>query len=203
MTLTVTSCDGGVLLNWSSYGGAGFHQYAALRSGAGFDMPATYPPSGGVSAVAASVTSSLGLTSTVDRTLAVGDTAVYRAGAWNAKGQLIGDSAGHAGTRKATALLDGFTVTPVAGGIHASWIPYAGSSTCFTTYRVSWSATSADVSYLGAHEGSADNSTQTGADANGTLAAGTYHVRAEVIRTTELESFVVAASAVKTVTVSP
>ena len=139
----------------------------------------------------------------MDRTLAVGDTAVYRAGAWNAKGQLIGDSASHSGTRKATALLDGSAVTPAPGGVHASWIPYAGSSTCFTTYCVSWSATSADVSYLGAHDGSADNSNQAGADANGSLPAGTYYVRAEVVRTTELESFVVAASAVKTVAVSP
>jgi len=129
--------------------------------------------------------------------------AVYRAGAWNAKGQLIGDSASHSGTRKATVILDGFTVTPAPGGVHASWIPYAGSSTCFTTCRVSWSATSADVSYLGAHDLSADNSTQAGADANETLAAGTYYVRAEVIRTTELESFAVAASAVRTVAVSP
>lgn len=201
MTLTVTSCDGGVLLSWSQYNGAGFHQYATLRSGAGFDMPATYPPSGDIASVASSVTTSIGLTSTVDRSLAVGATATYRAGAWNAKGQLIGDSTGHSATRKAVAGIDGVTILPGGASTHVSWSQYAGD--CFSTYRVSWSATSADVSYLGAHDGSADNGNQAGADVNAAIPAGTWYVRVEVIKTTELESFVVAHSAVQQITVTP
>jgi hypothetical protein len=201
MTLTVTSCDGGVLLNWSPYAGAGFHQYAVLRSASAFDMPATYPPTGDISAVGKSVTTSIGLTSAFDTTLGIGATATYRAGAWNAKGQLIGDSSGHSATRKAAATMDPFTASTTAGVTHVSWTPYTGE--CFTTYHVTWSATNADVSYLGAHDGTADNSTKAGADANVSMGVGTWFVRVEVIETTDLGSFVVAGTAVQQVTVSP
>src|ERR1019366_6920801 len=73
--LALTECPGGVVLNWSKYGGAGFARYVTLRA-TNPNIPKTYPPQAGVITMAGTTVRTK--TSGADGSVADGKTYFYR-----------------------------------------------------------------------------------------------------------------------------
>jgi hypothetical protein len=206
LTLSALSCDGGVVLFWSPYEGAGaFNHYTTLRNTTA-SIPKAYPPQGGAVDPGGTYTTNPGATSAVDAELSAGVTYYYRTMAFNADDGVIAASAIADVVARPMASLGALGVGPVAEGTQLTWNPYdAGSADCFTYYKLVYSETNPSPSYLGGDPYLAAISSQaTGsyvAPAGDLLAGHTYYLRVQVIRGTELGAFVVAQSGVSTYSV--
>jgi hypothetical protein len=199
MTLSLKSCDGGVVISWSKYKGADFNHYTTLRNTTA-TIPMAYPPQGGAVDFGGTYTTDPSVLSAVDTSGAPWATYYYRAMAFNVEDDVVGASDVISAQAKPTLALGALVVAPDAGGTRFTWSPYTGPGACFTYYKLVASTTDPDPSYLdgdpylwaGSWQG---ESTVVSAD----LVSGqTYYLRLQAIRTTALGAFVAAETTVTT-----
>jgi ferric-dicitrate binding protein FerR (iron transport regulator) len=202
LTLAATSCHGGVVLDWSTWAGADFHHYTAVRATSEFATPLAYPPPKPVVALDGTFTKERTATDAPDTGGEAGVKYWYRALAFSADDRVIAASPLRTAVAKPIKAL-GDPVTSVAGGsIQIDWTPYGGPAACFSYYKVVWSSSSTTPSYLGDHDGAVPYETQASATATiDGFASGSWYVRVQAIRVTALGKFVVAQTGVATVDV--
>jgi len=203
LALSLKSCDGGVVISWSKYQGADFNHYTTLRNTVA-DIPLAYPPQGGAVDFGGTYTTDRFALSAVDTSGMPPTTYYYRAMAFDASDQVVAASA--IGSAQAKPIFD-MGVLDVApdggGGTVFNWNWYQGPAGCFTFYKIVWSTTNTDPSYLSGVDSllwagtnqAQDTTVVPGPDLT---SPGTYYVRIQVIRTTALGAFVAAQSVVNT-----
>jgi hypothetical protein len=202
MSLSLKPCDGGVVIGWSKYAGADFNHYTTLRNTSA-SIPMAYPPQGGAVDFGGTYTTDRFALSAVDATGSPFTTSFYRAMAFNAGDGVVGASAVGSAQALPMASLGTLGVGPDPGGALFTWTPYGGNGACFTYYKLAYSTTNPNPSYLGGDPYLWAGSTQgQGSVVAAGLASGqTYYLRMQVIRTTALGAFVAAQSDVATYTV--
>lgn len=202
MSLVLTGCNGGVVIEWSKVTHATFNRYITLRSGSA-DIPAVYPPQGGAVELPATKSKNADGTSAADTSATPGG-AFYRTLALDAAGQVIGASAVGSSAAAPVQGLGALTAMPAAepGKTKFAWATYAGSSACFTWYKLTWSETNPAPSYPGGDPYWAAVSDQAAGSVvvDGPISGKTYHVRVQAIRATSVGVFVVAETDVLTYT---
>jgi hypothetical protein len=192
LELATSSCNGGVVLDWSPYGGAAFDHYLLLRLGT--PGAAGKPLDGGWVGYAEKTTG-------YDASGVAGRTYWYRAAAYAADGRLLGRSDAVPGVASARAQLGGLLVGAVAEGTKVKWTPFGGAAACFTYYKVVWSAEDSTPSYLEGDPAMAVGGQESNMAVLAELEpATTYYLRVQVLRSTDIGSFVVAESDVATYT---
>lgn len=202
LALSMKSCDGGVVIQWSKYQGADFNHYTTLRNTVA-NIPLAYPPQGGAVDFGGTYTTDRFALSAVDATGAPGTTYHYRAMAFDVNDQVVAASAIVSAQANPIASLNPFSVGPTGADTQFSWTPYAGPPGCFTYYKLMASPANPDPSYLNGDPYIWVGSTQS--DPGVVLPTGpnwvsgqTYYTRIQVIRATALGAFVAAQSAVTT-----
>jgi outer membrane biosynthesis protein TonB len=203
LSLAPTSCNGAALLTWSGYPGDTFHHWTILRAPEPFEVPAAYPPPAGITALGASYSKNPSVSSFADATLAPGATAYYRVVAWDASDRSIAASPAKALTGKPVASLGTFGAAAAPGGVDASWGAYGGPGACFTYYKITWSASNPNPSYVGEHDGALPVGDQGATSQYVALPVGTWWIRVEAILATDVGKHVVGKSSVAQVTVGP
>lgn len=203
LSLDAVACHGAVLLTWTGSPGPAFHHWTALRAGSSFAVPATYPPPGGITALDGSYSKNPAAARFADTSLAAGATAWYRAVGWSADDRSVAASSAVSVTGKAVASLGTTGATPKTGGAQLTWTAYGGPGACFTYYKISWSTTSDNPSYLGDNDGATAVSGQGETTAAVGLPAGTYWIRVEAILATDYGKAIVGRSTPVQVTVTP
>jgi hypothetical protein len=200
LSLWPSTCNGGVLLNWSMYeGGGAFNHYTTLRSTSP-DIPAAYPPSGGAVDPGTTYTSYPEKTSAYDAGVTAGVTYYYRTMAFSADDGVIAVSPVGSAMAKPVKALGALGAAAVAEGTQLSWTPYGGSGECFTYYKIAYSETDTTPSYLEgdpylAAIGEQAASSFTSPDL---ISGQTYYIRVQVIRSTHTGGFLVAETDVAT-----
>lgn len=196
MSLTATGCDGGVVLEWSQYGGGSFDHYTTLRNTTN-SIPKAYPPQGGAVDPGGTYTPNAGKTSAFDTGVSAGTTYYYRTMAFDADDGVIGASSVVSAVPAMVASLGSLSV--VADVVDPAdtvltWTPYAGPANCFTWYKLVYSQTSSSPSYLDGDSYIAISSQGTGyyKAVAGELPPGNTYFRVQVIRFTDLGPFLVA-----------
>jgi hypothetical protein len=202
MTLSLKSCDGGVVISWSKYKAGGFNHYTTLRNTVN-SIPLAYPPQGGAVDFGGTYSTDVHALSAVDASGATGVTYYYRTMAFNAADGVVGATAIGSATAFPVASLGTLDVTPDPGGTLVTWTPYAGNGGCFTWYKLVASTTNPNPSYLtGDPYLYADSNQGAGSTVVSDLVSGeTYYLRMQAIRSTHLGLFVAAQSNVVTYTV--
>jgi outer membrane biosynthesis protein TonB len=203
LSLWPSTCNGGVVLNWSMYeGGGAFNHYTTLRSTSP-DIPAAYPPSGGAVDPGTTYTSYAEKTSAYDSAIAAGVTWYYRTMAFNAEDEVIAVSSVASAIGKPVKALGVLGVSAVAEGTNLTWTPYGGPGECFTYYKIAYSQTDTTPSYLEGDPYLAAISDQgAGSFTSPDLVSGqTYYIRVQAIRSTYTGGFLVAETDVATYTV--
>ena len=129
-----------------------------------------------------------------DSSAAPGATQYYRTIALNGAGTVIATSDVGSAAAQAVQGMGPLVVTPDAGGTRISWMPFTGTGTCFTYYKLAYTLDGSPPSYL---EGdpyllaSGDQAQATYVSAD--LVSGqTYTLRLQVIRGTDTGAFLVA-----------
>lgn len=202
MNLTATGCNGGVVLEWSQYDGDGpFNHYTTLRNTTS-NIPKAYPPQGGAVDPGGNYTTNQGKTSAVDTSAAAGTTYYYRSMAFDSDDEVVGASAVMSATAQAVASMGVLGAAPVAGGTDLTWSAFGGPGGCFTWYKVVYSETNPTPSYLGGDPyftAISDQSTTLYTASDTEMVSGlTYYLRVQVIRATDLGTFLVAQTDVTT-----
>lgn len=204
LALRLTSCDGGVVIDWSRYRGVDLDRYVTLRSPNGSIVRA-YPPRAGARLVAGSSVSDRWRTSAMDASGEAGATYAYRTMALGPADRVIGASRVETVVAKAVRDLGAMTVGPGDGATTVfGWNPYEGSRACFSRYAISWSRDDPTPSALDGAKVAFVSRDKGASEALIALAPGTYHFRLEALRATGPGSgrtFVVARSEVATYTV--
>ncbi|HSJ00732.1 MAG TPA: hypothetical protein VLA59_10155 [Patescibacteria group bacterium] len=201
MALTASSCNGGVVLEWSKVVDARFHHYTTLRSSSA-EIPAAYPPQGGAVEVAGTFVKDPAATSATDASAPTGTTLHYRTLALDAENRVIAATPVRSALAKPVASLGTLSAQPAAepGKTTFAWAPYGGPGACFSYYKLVYSETNPSPSYLA---GSATwaaigdqgaTSVTIGEPVSGT----TYHVRLQAIRATASGKMIVAQTDVLT-----
>ena len=197
LLLKATSCDGGVVLDWSVYHGFRFDHYATFSNSTG-SIPLTGPGRDGATVLAGSTTGDRWQTSAHDTSGDDGTAAYYRTMAFGRSGTLLAASSVKSATVKPVADLGALHVGPAADDkTQFDWTAYAGPADCFTTYKLAMSRIDPAPSVLKGAASVVASSDQDLSAAVASLAPGTYHFRLQVLRSTELGSpsrFVVAQS---------
>ena len=193
LSLSLKSCDGGVVLSWSKYTGGGFNHYTALRNSVA-DVPLAYPPEGGAIDFGTTYTTDPFKTESYDASAAAGSTAWYRAMAFDADDGVIGASDVSSVVAKEVMGLGAlFVVDGGAGATDFAWSPYAGPAACFTFYKLVYSAEDPTPSYLeGAPYIAAISEQGVSAYSASGLEPRTYWFRLQAIRATAFGKFIVA-----------
>ncbi|MGH2462417.1 MAG: hypothetical protein ACRDFZ_02180 [Candidatus Limnocylindria bacterium] len=202
LALSLKSCDGGVVIQWSKYQGADFNHYTTLRNTTN-NIPLAYPPQAGAVDFGGTYTTDFTKLSAVDATGTPFTTYYYRAMAFDIDDQVIAASTVASAQAKPMVNMGALGVAPDAGGTLFSWSKYTGQAGCFTYYKLVASPTNPDPSYLDGDPCLWAGSTQTDQSvvvANGPdfVSGQTYYIRIQVIRTTALGAFVAAQSDVIT-----
>jgi hypothetical protein len=137
-----------------------------------------------------------------DTSVGAGATAWYRAMAFDGENRVIGASVSTSVIAKAVKTLGGLVIGPDSGGTRFTWTPYGGDGTCFTYYKLVYSADDPTPSYV---EGSsylwAGTWQPETTIAVPDIAPGTYWFRLQTIRVTDFGKFVVAETDVAQYTV--
>lgn len=194
LALALTACPGGTVLDWSAFGGEGFHHYAVVRGSSSFVAPEAYPPPAPLVTVDGTFTKDRTVTEAVDSGVAPGATAWYRALAFSIDDRVIAASPAQSATAKPTKSLGPLTAAaPGAGSVELGWVPFGGSAGCFSYYKVVWSTSTATPDYLGSHDGALPLAEQgaAGVALDGLASGGTWF-RVQAIRATTLGKVVVA-----------
>lgn len=198
LDLEVTSCNGGVVLEWSPSSDSDFHHYSALRSPER-DIAPYYPPIAPAVDWGDTYAEDRFVTSAADASIIPSDTTwFYRVMAYDRAGAVVGASEVESGRLGTVEALGQVTVTTDAQGRSTiGWRPYRGFSRCFSHYRVLYGTSWPPSTVLAVVSDQTAASQQTDA-----LHAGsTYLLRVEAVRTTTLDSFVVGETETLTYTV--
>jgi hypothetical protein len=193
LSLSAVGCNGGVVLDWSTYEGlAPFNHYTVLRNTSP-EIPLAYPPQGGAVDFGNTYTTNVAKSLSHDTSVDAGATVWYRAMAFDAENRVIGASDAMSVTAKAVKPLGALSIGPDAGGTRFTWTPYGGDGTCFTYYKLVYSADDPTPNYV---EGApylwaGSWQPETTVDVPD-IAPGTYWFRLQVIRVTDFGKFVVA-----------
>jgi len=202
--LTATGCNGGVVLDWTMYTGEGaFNHYVTLRNSVAV-IPAAYPPAEGAVDPGTTFSPFLEKVSAYDASIDAGETFYYRTMAFNAEDGVLAASEIVSAVAKPVASLGELAVGPGdAGATQLTWSPYGGLSACFSFYKIAFSETNPEPSYLGGDPYLAAISEQgAGSFSSAELLSGhTYYLRVQTIRSTPLGGFLVAQSSIATYTV--
>ena len=200
MALTVSGCNGGVVLEWSKVVDARFHHYTTLRS-ASAEIPPAYPPQGGAVEVAGTFIKDPAATSATDASAPTGTTLHYRTMAFDAENRVIAASPVQSALAKPVASLGTLTATPAdPGKTTFAWAPYGGPGACFSYYKLVYSETDPSPSYLAGSAAWAvlgDQGT-TSVTIGEPIPGTTYYVRLQTIRATATGKIVVAQTDVLT-----
>ena len=183
--LALTECPGGVVLNWSKYGGAGFARYVTLRA-TNPNIPKAYPPAAGVTAMAGTTVRTK--TSGADGSVADGKTYFYRTLALGPADKVLAASAVESGLGFGQKDLGPLSVTSTSDII--SWGPYHNPA-CFSEYRLLY--------WTDATSGSPSPEivtpyTQSNVPippSTGWISGQTIYFRIQVLRVTAVDTFVV------------
>jgi hypothetical protein len=190
LELGTTGCPGGVVLDWSPYEGSGFDHYLLLRAGS---------PWADGHVLDGSWSGYREKTTGYDASGGAGQTYWYRAAAYRANGTLLARSPAVSAAAAPVASLGAVQVGPVAEGTKVKWTPFGGSGGCFTYYKVVWSLENPQPSYLAGDPAVAVTDQELNLTVLDALESGkTYYLRVQVLRATDLGSFVVAQSDVFT-----
>lgn len=186
LELEATSCEGGVVLEWSPSRADDFHHYTALRSPER-EIKAAWPPIAPAVDWGDTYAVDRFVTSAVDASILPSDrTWFYRVIAYDLDDRVVGTSP----VRRAHLLpvdeLDDLAAEAMrGGGTRLSWGAYTGFSGCFTGYRVLY-GTGSPTTVLAVVSDQATNHLDTDALEPGT----TYQLRVQAVRVTTLGSFV-------------
>jgi hypothetical protein len=201
--LDLTSCDGGIVIDWATYDGAHFDHYATLRNTSP-TIPKADPPRAGATFVDGTYSRNRLRTSAYDAGLDAG-TWYYRSMAFDAADQVIAASPVRSAAAKPVADLGPLTVGPGDGSTTAfSWAAYGGPAACFGAAKLVFSEVDPSPSSFGGSPVLFATGEQGVTGAVAELGPGTYHFRLQVVRFTDLGSparFLVAQTAVATYTV--
>jgi hypothetical protein len=187
--LSLASCPGGVVLNWSRYAGSGFVRYVTLRDRSP-SIPGTYNSS---KVLSGSSTTSISTTSAVDPTVLNGFTYFYRTLALGVGNKVLQASSVESGLGFAQ---DVFNPAAVSGGV-VIW-SYDHSSSCFSEYRVLYSASSDPTAGNASGSILVTDRLQSNVavpDASKFSSGDKIYFRVQVLRTTALGVFVVGETA--------
>jgi hypothetical protein len=185
LSLGLTSCPAGVVLNWSKYSGAGFARYVTLRSST--PIPNAYPPQAGAIVVAAAGSTVRTRTTAADGSVVDGPTYFYRTLALGSGNSILAASEVEWAPGLGQADLERLTVE---NGFVA-WGPYSNTA-CFTEYRVLYSLnpnpTAANSSTMIVTPWTQSNVPIPSAGSNHLK---TFYFLVQVLRTAGVDTFVV------------
>ena len=179
MSLSLTSCPGGVVLNWSKYSGPGFARYVTMRSA----MPSIPPVYDAAKVLAGTSTTSIGTTSAADPANNAGATYFYRTLALGAGNKVL-----QASPLEASSGSGQFDLGPasVVGPV-VVWSIF-NQAACFSSYRVLYSGAASGSMTVGSRL-----QTNTAVpDASGFGSGDTIFFEVQVLRSTALGHFVAA-----------
>ncbi len=189
-------CPGGVVLSWSKYLGEQFNHYTTLRSSSP-EIPLPYPPQGGAVDPGGTYATDPYKTSAVDTDLSAVSTYYYRTMAFDAEDRVIAASPSKGVAAQAVGELGGLAVGGQAGALEFGWSPFGESADCFTWYKLVYSASDPEPSYLkGSQYLWAGSEPWASRYSDSKLGPGTYFFRLQVIRATSLGKFVVSQTGV-------
>jgi len=189
LALDTTSCEGGVVLDWSASASPDFHHYSALRSPTR-DIETAWPPIAPAVDWGDTYTTDLFVTSGADASLIPTDRIwFYRVVAYDAENRVVGASPVVSGRMSPVADLGVTQAQATDAGVRIGWEPYGGFSQCFSSYRVLYGTGVANT-VLAVVSGQPTDTVVTSNLQPGT----TYAIRVEAIRTTTLASFVIGSS---------
>lgn len=188
LELRTTSCDGGVVLEWSPSRHPDFHHYSALRSPEREIDPA-YPPIAPAVDWGDTYTTDPFVTSGFDASIVPSSTTWhYRVVAYDAADRVVSASPVRPGRLSAVDVLAPLEITALDDGrVGLRWGAYGGFSRCFSSYRVLYGSGPVPTSLLGTVSGQARTELVTGALHPGT----SYAFRVQAVRTTTMGAFVV------------
>jgi hypothetical protein len=198
LDLRTTSCDGGVVLEWSASTDPRFHHYTALRSPQR-EIETAWPPIAPAVDWGDTYATDRFVTSAADASIIPSDTRwFYRVMAYDADGAVIGASTVRDGRLDEVDDLGSMEVSTTADGeTLLEWGAYGGFSRCFSSYRVMIGIGGGVPNTLLAVV-SDQSTSELVTDA--LHPETTYAIRVQAIRTTTLESFVVGQTEVVTQT---
>jgi|GEM_PF-2983151 len=204
LELGLLGCDGGVVIDWSQYGGGGFNHYITLRDTSAAIAKA-YPPEGGAVVVDGTYSSVRTKTDAHDATPSGGPTLFYRTLALDGSDRVLAASPVKGVETSAVAALGSLSVAPGDGTTTGfGWLPYTGPGDCFSWYKLVYSADDSTPSFFTGGTVAFFSAEQGLADAAAEIPSGTYYFRLQVLRQTTLGSpvkFLVAESDVTSYTV--
>jgi hypothetical protein len=89
--------------------------------------------------------------------------------------------------------LGALAVSGSSGALDFGWTAFGGAESCFTYYKLVWSASSSEPSYLGERDGAIAIEPQGASSyTDGSIGPGTYWFRVQAVVSTEIGKFVVA-----------
>jgi hypothetical protein len=189
LALDTTSCEGGVVLDWSASASPEFHHYSALRSPSR-TIETAWPPIAPAVDWGDTFTTDRFVTSGADASLIPTDRIwFYRVVAYDAGNGVVGASPVVSGRMSPVVDLGATTASASDAGVRIGWEPYGGFSQCFSSYRVLYGTGVANT-VLAVVSGQPSDTVVTSNLHPGT----TYAIRVEAIRTTTLASFVIGSS---------
>ena len=186
LELEATSCDGGVVLDWSPSTDPRFHHYTALRSPVR-EIEPDYPPIAPAVDWGDTYATDRFVTTAVDASIIPSDTRwFYRVMAYDAENAVIAASPVRGARLGEVDDLGELEVSTADGMTSVAWTAYGGFSGCFSAYRILYGTGSAPTTVLTVVSDQATTEFQTGALHPGTE----YVLRVEAVRGTTLGSFV-------------
>ena len=197
LELEATSCDGGVVLDWSASVDPTFHHYTALRSPEREIAP-DYPPIAPAVDWGDTYATDRFVTSGVDASIIPSETRwFYRVMAYDAEGAVVGASPVRVARLAEVEDLGEVEATTEDGVTRLEWSPYGGFSGCFSSYRVLYGTGASPTTLLAVVSDRGATVLETDA-----LHAGTpYVLRVQAVRATTLGSFVAGQTTVTPYTV--
>ena len=198
MELETTSCEGGVVLEWSPSSHADFHHYTALRSPER-EISTAYPPIAPAVDWGDTYATDRFVTSAVDASILPSGTLwSYRVMAYDEAGRVVSSSPVRTGRIGEPEDLGAPRVRDAGdGATRITWDPYGGIAECFTSYQVLQGAARVPTTVLSGIFDSDETTLETDA-----LHAGlTYQLRVRAVRVTTLGMIVIGESETATYTV--
>lgn len=188
MELEVTSCNGGVVLDWSPSLHPDFNHYIGLRSPER-EIEPQYPPIAPAVDWGDLYATDRFVTGGFDATIVPSDTEWhYRVIAYDVDGRPVSQSNVASGVILPFADLGDLAAeAPDHGGVRVSWGLYDGVPACFSAYRVLYGANGVADTLLTSVSDPARTAIETGALHTGQ----SYVLRVQAVRTTTLGQFVI------------
>jgi hypothetical protein len=190
LELEVTSCTGGVVLEWSPSIHPAFHHYTALRS-SDPEIATAYPPIAPAVDWGDTYATDRFVTSAVDASILPSPRRWhYRVMAYDEAGRVVGSSPVRSARIRPVDEIGPLTVASIPGeGSLVRWSAYSGFSGCFSSYQL-LAGSGVPRSMLAV----VDDIATTEATVDALHPGMTYALKVQAIRVTTLGSFVVGES---------